>query len=363
MVPRLTIPEKILIHLYHYRKYSDRYEYPIEMTQQGIAESIGISVTHVPRNMKKLQDEGLVEVRKGHVSGKKKRVTVYFLTSSGIIKAKEIIKRIESQEIEIDGKYLRIGEIKKITGRNLSEIILSLEKGEEIDLLESKKIVFKEQKMEYKLFIDRESELKLMKQWYRKGKVLAIVGPRGMGKTILVCEFLKRERIREGIVWFHLYEGRKWRDIGEIMKNLFNMEGVLNILRKHPTLLVFDNYYMVDDEFVEALQSLIKEDIGKSKIIVTMPSSTPYYNRFYTLKDIEDGRIWEIQLNALNYEDARKILPQVREDAFKRIYQITKGNTKLLSLLAKGDLKYADDLPITQETVHLLNYLASIKKV
>jgi AAA+ ATPase superfamily predicted ATPase len=229
--------------------------------------------------------------------------------------------------------------------------------------MESKKIVFKEQKMEYESFIDREKELKFMRQWYKKGKVLSIVGPRGMGKTILVCEFLKRERIKEGIVWFHLYEGRKWRDIGEIMKNLFGMEGVLNILRKHPTLLIFDNYYMVDDEFVDALQSLIREDIGKSKIIVTMPASTPYYNRFYSRSDVESGLIWEIQLNALDYEDAKKILPDVREDAFKRIYQITKGNTKILTLLGRGELRYADDLPITQETVHLLNYLASIKKV
>ncbi len=360
---RLTIPEKILIHLYHYRKYSDRYEYPVEMTQQGIAETIGISVTHVPRNMRKLQEEGLVEVKKGHVSGKKKRVTVYFLTSQGILKAKEIIKKVENFEVEVEGKYLRIGEIRKITGRNLADIIFSLERGEEIDLMERKKIVFKEQKMEYDVFIDREEELKIMKQWYRKGKILSLVGPRGMGKTVLLCEFLKRERIREGIVWFHLYEGRKWKDIVEIMRNLFEMEGVLNILRKHPTFLVFDNYYMVDDEFVDALQSLMKEDIGKSKIVITMPSSTPYYNRFYSLKDVQEGDIWEIQVNALKYEDARKFLPDVREDAFKRIYQLTKGNTRLLVLLAKGRLKDVENLPITPETVHLLNYLASIKKV
>ena len=360
---RLTIPEKILIHLYHYRKYRDRYEYPVDMTQQGIAETVGISVTHVPRNMRKLQEEGLVEVKKGHVMGKKKRVTVYFLTPQGIMRAKEIIKRVEDFEVEVDGKYFKIGDIRRITGRNLADIIFSLERGEEIDLMEKKKIVFKEQKMEYDIFIDREDELKTMKQWYKKGKILSIVGPRGMGKTVLVCEFLKRERIKEGIVWFHLYEGRKWRDVVEIIRNLFEMDGILNILRKHPTFLVFDNYHMVDDEFVDALRSLMSEDIGKSKIVVTMPSSTPYYNRFYSLKDVQDGRIWEIQLGALKYEDARKILSDVREDAFKRIYQLTQGNTKLLVLLSRGQLRDVENLPITQETMHLLNYLVSIKKV
>ena len=361
MLTKLTIPERILIHLYHFRKYSDRYDYPFEMTQQGIAKSIGISVTHVPRNVKKLEEEGLVEVKKGHVQGKKKRVTIYSLTSSGIMRAKELVDKIENEEIKINERYVKIGDIQRATGKSLIEILRAIEKGEKMKLMIGKRIVFKEVSIEKEVFVNRERELKAMEKWYNKGKILTIVGPRGIGKTALVLEFISLKKIPTNLVWLNVYEGRKWSSIKDVFENLFKKRELLEILRESPTLLIFDNYYMVDDEFVDAMKSLTVEDIGESKIIVTMPSSTPFYNRFYSIKDVERGAVMEINLEPLPIEEARKILPHVREDAFKRIYQLTKGNTRLLCLLARGELKADKDVPLTPETIHLLNYLASQK--
>ena len=361
MPTKLTIPEKILIHLYHFRKYNDRYDYPFDMTQQGIAKSIGISVTHVPRNVRKLEEEGLIEIKKGHVQGKKKRVTIYLLTSSGIMKAKELVDKIENEEIKIKDKYVKIGDIQRATGKSLIEILRAIEKGEKIELMMGKRVVFKEVAIEREVFVDREKELKEMEKWYGKGKILAIVGPRGIGKTALVLEFISSEKISTNLVWLNVYEGRKWSSIKDVLENLFEGREILEILRESPTLLIFDNYYIVDDEFVDAMKSLTVEDIGESKIIVTMPSSTPFYNRFYSIKDVERGAVMEINLEPLPMEEARKILPHVREDAFKRIYQLTKGNTRILCLLARGELKAGKDVPLTPETIHLLNYLASQK--
>ena len=361
MPMKLTIPEKILIHLYHFRKYNDRYDYPFDMTQQGIAKSIGISVTHVPRNMKKLEEEGFVEIKKGHVQGKKKRVTIYLLTSAGIMKAKELVQKIENKEIKINEKYVKIGEIQKTTGKSLIEILRAIERGEKIEIMMGKRIVFKEVAIEREVFIDREKELKAMEKWYTKGKILTIIGPRGIGKTALVLEFISMEKISSNLVWFNIYEGRKWGSIKEVIENLFERREILEILRESPTLLIFDNYYMVDDDFVDAMKSLTVENIGNSKIIVTMPSSTPFYNRFYSMRDVERGAVMEINLEPLPIEEARKLLPHVREVAFKRIYQLTNGNTRLLCLLARGELTKDKDIPLTPETIHLLNYLASQK--
>ena len=361
MSSKLTIPEKILIHLYHYRKYNDRYDYPFEMTQQGIAKSIGISVTHVPRNVKKLEEEGLIDVKKGHVQGKKKRVTIYSLTSSGIMRAKELVDKIENEEIKINDKYMKIGEIQRSTGKTLIEILRAVEEGEEIELMMGKRIVFKEVALERNIFVDRERELKEMQKWYDKGKILTIVGPRGIGKTALVMEFISREKIPTNLLWLNIYEERKWSSVKDVLENLFGKREILEILREKPTLLILDNYYMIDEVFVDAMKSLVVEDIGKSRIIVSMPSSTPFYNRFYSIRDVERGAVKEINLGPLPIEEARKLLPHVREDAFKRIYQLTKGNTRLLCLLAKGELKVDKNIPLTPETIHLLNYLASQK--
>ena len=74
---RLKTQDKILLHLYDYRNMRDKYEYPSEITQAGIAGVVGISVSHIPRNISKLINEGLVVAKKGHVPNKKKRVTIY----------------------------------------------------------------------------------------------------------------------------------------------------------------------------------------------------------------------------------------------------------------------------------------------
>ncbi len=356
---KLTIPEKILVHLYAYRKYGNRYEYPVEMTQPGIAKALGISVTHVPRNVKRLQEQGLVEVRKGHVPGKRKRVTIYTLTPQGSKVAGELVREIEEEEVEMDGGRMSLGEIRKEFGIPLIDLIVKVERGERIEVRRGSRVIFMEESVGYEEFIDREEELSLMKKWCQNGKVLVIKGPRGMGKTVLVREFLNRNDVHRGIVWLHIYPSRSWSSVVEVLKNLFNESSVLNVLRNYPLLLILDNYHDVSDDFVEAMHSLIMEDIGESRIIVTMPSSTPFYNRFYSMEDVREGRVMEIEISALKYEDARKLLPDVREDAFKRIYQITKGNTRILHLLSRGELRAGKDVPLTQETVHLLNYLAS----
>ena len=358
----LKVQEKILLHLYDYRKYDGRYEYPVEMTQQGIAKSVGISVTHVPRNIKKLIEEELIYSKKGHVSGKKKRVTVYLLTSQGIAVAKEIIENIESQNIEINGIKINIGELKKRLNMHYLELLNKIDKGEldEKYLTMKERLIFKEVNIRDELFIDRDGELEIMKKWYAEGKFLSIVGGQGSGKTSLVNKFIEEQVPTENVIWFNLYPGRKWANIKEVFQTLFGGIDVLTILKKYPTLLIFDSYFDVDDEFVSALQSLVHEELNLSKIIVVMRNDTPYYNRFYTLADIAEQRVVEIRLEGLSYEHARELLKDVKESAFKRIYQLSKGNPRILVALKNGTID-AMSIPLPPDQIHLLKYLASQK--
>ncbi len=360
---RLRIQEKILLHLYDYRKYVDRYEYPIQMTQQGIAEAVGISVTHVPRNIKKLLEEGLVESKKGHVPGKKKRLTIYFLTHRGIQEAKKIIEEINKEEVEIGTERFTVEELKKKLDLRYFDLILKLERGEidEAFLHMKERIVFSEVSVKTDFFVDRELELSKFEEWYSSGRVLSVVGGKGFGKTYLVARFIERINPGENILWFDVYRGRTWSSIKEVIHSLFGNSEILSILRSNPTILIFDGYYDVDDEFVNALNSLIKEDIGRSRIIVTMRTDTPFYNRFYTLADVAESRVSEIRLGGLPYDAARRILPDVKEVAFKRIYQLSQGNPRILMALRNGNIE-EEDVPLMPDQIHLLKYLAEQRK-
>ncbi len=357
----LRIADKILIHLYDYRIYEDRYEYPFEITQQGIAEKVGISTAHVPRNIKKLVDAGLIYTKKGHVTGKKKRVTVYFLTSKGVIEAKKIIDEIETKSIRVGDHIYTIKDLKKMLSLPILEIIYRVENGEIYDLIHKKnRIVFREVDVETKIFVDREEELQKMLSWYSKGKVLSIVGSRGIGKTTLLNRFLQIAEPKENILWFHLYEGRSWESIKYIFKNLFGEENVLNILRNNPTLLIFDNYFQVSDSLVSALRYLIRENLKESKLIVCMRADTPFYNRFYTLSDVAEEVVNEIKLQGLPYEAAQQLLPNIKDKALKHIYRLTKGNPLVLTAIRENNLDNVEFL--TPDQKHILKYLSSQKK-
>ena len=357
----LRIAEKILLHLYDYRVYEDRYEYPLEITQQGIAERVGISTAHVPRNIKKLIDEDLIYSKKGHVTGKKKRVTVYFLTPKGIMEVKKILNKIESNKVEIDSKTYTIGELRNKLSLPVLDIFEKLENGDIKKILHGeKRVVFKEVDVPLQIFVDRENVLERMLEWYSSGKVLSIVGGRGMGKTTLIERFIQLAKPKENILWFHIYEKRGWESVKEVFRNLFDMESVLEVLRSKPSILIFDNYFDVDDTFVAALNSLIREDLGESKVIVAMRSDTPFYNRFYTLSDVAEGFVTEIKLGGLPYTSVRELLPHIKDSALKHIHRLVKGNPLIIMAIREENIDDIDFLNTDQK--HLLRYLSSQKK-
>ncbi len=360
---RIPVLDKIIVHLYMYRKYADRYEYPVEMTQPGIAQAVGISVTHIPRNIKRLMEEGFVSMKKGHVSGKKKRVTVYFLTPQGLRRAKELIENLEKYEVKVGEKFMTLGEIRKLTGLSYLDILRKLKNGEiENEIYQGERIIFQEVIPDEDKFVGRREELERLASWFQEGHFAAIVGPRGMGKTSLIHQFLKRTKPPYGVIWLDVFHERTWESVKEVFRSIYGMDDVLSILRREKLILIFDGYFKVDDSFVSALSSLVREELERSKIIVSMLSETPYYNRFYTHEDVDEGRVLEIKLAPLSYEEAKLLFPDVREDAFRRIYQITKGHPRILSLLRRGVLENEKNIALSREQIHLLNYLASLKK-
>lgn len=80
----LVVWERIVAHLGPYStQQKDGMIGPIQVTQEGIGEALGISRAHAAIILKKLVAEGRVEERLQHVNGTVSRRKTYYLTENG----------------------------------------------------------------------------------------------------------------------------------------------------------------------------------------------------------------------------------------------------------------------------------------
>ncbi len=85
--PRITVKEKILVHLLDYESHSEDVEVPVAMTQKGMAVVIGVPRSHIALTLGGMLEERLVELEKLRVTGESRRQNAYFLTHLGHQKA------------------------------------------------------------------------------------------------------------------------------------------------------------------------------------------------------------------------------------------------------------------------------------
>ncbi len=90
VVSSLTVRERVLVHLAGLPAEVAKYEADVAHTQAGIAGAVGIERKHVPRAIKALKNEGLVDVMQGRALGSSQRQMLHILTPLGLESAKEI---------------------------------------------------------------------------------------------------------------------------------------------------------------------------------------------------------------------------------------------------------------------------------
>jgi DNA-binding transcriptional regulator GbsR (MarR family) len=115
---RVTVKEKILIHLFGFSKYRDDFEVPQKVTQDGMAKVIGVRRSHIASALKDLKALEFVEEKKTRIEANDRRKNAYFLTPSGEIESVKIKDAVLEKEVSItleDGtsKDVKISEIGK----------------------------------------------------------------------------------------------------------------------------------------------------------------------------------------------------------------------------------------------------------
>ena len=361
--------KKLLLHLLRFTTYRDEYVVPVEITQRGISDAIGVKLTHVSRLTKSMISSGLIEERKAHVHGIQRRVKVYFLSNEGERKAMEAMNSLERRSFRaiVDGKEkeLTYADIKGMTSSSILEIIDVIRNDGVVDMSALNPppvgtfLVFHPPEIER--FIGRNKEMDEIEILLSDDaiKVLIIYGNPGYGKSTVLFATLKRFSDRANVLWLPVSGKSKLPDILSAISSFLSSLGkaglepmmfegkpvdemvraIISRLRATKSILIFDGYEEMRDEVVEFFMNLLSEikDIEGIKIVLTARLDTPYYSRFYGPKDVDSGVVKEYKLSGLSMEETAEFLGIKDKNALKKIHLLTKGNPSLLKMLRERD--------------------------
>ncbi|NPA74908.1 MAG: tetratricopeptide repeat protein [Euryarchaeota archaeon] len=197
----LSNRERILLHLSTFSGEVSYFNAPHSLTQEGIAESVGIGRNNVPRELKKLIEDGLITSQKARVSGLRNKRNIYYLTPAGIRRARMIREEMENIEVRVltpegDERYMRLKEVPSKFGVGFVPAALNVDRECTLDIASVKapgKIVhYIEENMVLSEFYGRRKELGELKKWLKSDKkILLLTGMPGIGKTSLMLKFVR----------------------------------------------------------------------------------------------------------------------------------------------------------------------------
>lgn len=97
----------ILVHLNKFasRGFSE-YNMPYSLTQDGIANALGISRAHASLELKKLRERDLVENGLAHVTEKGVKRNVYYLKPLGMSKAHDVEDYLKNHNIPVETLFI-----------------------------------------------------------------------------------------------------------------------------------------------------------------------------------------------------------------------------------------------------------------
>jgi len=350
MPGQLSVNERVLLHLSRFATDTPLEEYPPESTQVGIADGVGISRTHVPRAVRALISDGLVEELRGRVENKDRRMSVYAVTPEGFRRSEEVWEGVRESVLSVmkgrdlvsmDGKT-----IEEMLGRKRAMALVAQMKDGVVEMLETQRrspVRDLVRAPDIDKFYGREQELRALDAFLEsEGGVCVVLGNRGYGTTTLVRRFIQ-EHEEADVLWVHLREHITPDEITAAIVSFSRrirpeVSDLASALATQDIVVVFDEYCRVSEEVVEFFVELVS-DPGEAKIIVTAPEDTPAYNRFYQKKHVDEGAVAEVRVRGLDEAGARGLLGsnRIEEDAFRRIYLMTRGQPLLLRMLKSGD--------------------------
>ena len=366
IVPR----DRVLLHLLDARGHRLPDRPSQQMTQEGVSAALGMNRTHITRVLKPLLDDGQVESKKGHVSGRDRKLTYYALTETGFAKAMDILRSFGDESLEL---IEASGSKKKTKVRDALKQYPELGGLALIDAVQEGKVL----KAPGERFVQTNAKIEGVEQLERERQIeqaqmflsspstlLVIVASYGYGSSSLL-KHTALDLWKGPLFWFDLEADGSAKSVVDSLdrfaKRLECSDWTGLVDRE--ALLCFDNYHIAEEPLVDLIIELVKGlRNGKTKITVAMRGETPSYNRFYQRRDIEDGTAIEIPLSRFEETTVKKMLGEdIDDEALQLIYMLTSGQPLAVALLKAGDVEGLKKIRLSEE-VRFMMYLRDRKK-
>lgn len=380
----LTVKEKTILHLVDFYPPTDSFEKSFSVTQEGIAGSIGIMRSAVPRAMKELIRDELIEIQLCHVKGLKRRRKCYFISQKGYRAARDMVKRLRNVKVDVmeeeGGETVTrtLGECYEMLHRKIGMVFLvrsfeevgtirlysmnegpaapqSAEDGNDVKSIRSNRLPAT------RYFFGRVRELNEMKEVFADGYRFAVIyGIAGIGKTTLAARFAQTYG-PEKVFWHRFYSWDNRRsllvDIAEFLKELGITE-LKDFLKQHPrhddfpllareivrllekvdVLFVMDDLHTAAPGIVELLRMLKDacEGFRRARFIICSREKRGFY-------DVRDTMVWgkvrEMELTGLDRDSIRSLRQQVTDsevgpEELETIMRLSRGHPLAVELMA-----------------------------
>jgi len=289
---KITVEDKILLHLFKNPIRPESFEAPMSLSQVGISKVIGVRRSHVSHAAKRLKDKGHIKEKIAHILGVKRRRKVYYLSSEGFEKAKKIHETVEDTHIGFVNKdgvrsEQSIKHIQRMTSLSIIEIINEIEG----DTFDYARFLKKEEESSFvkqvirapkiRKFVGRSHEIHKIKGWISENdkNFVLIYGIAGIGKTSLTLKITEDLYKEMNVLWFRI---REWDDLADILEIL---AGFMESMGKD----TLNQYLKETDEVkISDVSEILEQDLYESNSVMFFDDAHKIYPEF--ISDITYSR-------------------------------------------------------------------------